>query len=107
VRPSDLTPNAAARDLLDEVAEFLRDHEDTILLVRIDGFVVSAEAREPERARRLIEQSQSCANVVFQYLWRRRGVSAERMEAVGRGAASDRREPRGACGIELRVAVRR
>ena len=78
-KPGDPTPKVIAA-----VAELLRRHPE-ILLVRIE--VRSARRPSTDPAARRIErlEAQARADVVLKELWRRHGISAERLEAVGHG----------------------
>jgi hypothetical protein len=75
----DPTPKVIAA-----VAELLRRHPE-ILLVRIE--VRSARRPATDPAARRLEQleARARADVVLKELWRRHGISAERLEAVGHG----------------------
>jgi hypothetical protein len=78
-KPGDLTPKVIAA-----VAELLRQHPE-ILLVRVE--VRSARRPSTDPAARRFErlEAQARADVVLKELWRRHGISAERLEAVGHG----------------------
>jgi hypothetical protein len=79
-KPGDPTPKVIAA-----VAELLRRHPE-ILLVRIE--VRNARRSSTDPAARRFEQleTRARADVVLKELWRRHGISAERLEAVGYGA---------------------
>ena len=82
--PDRPTPPAQQRASLDAVAELMHRRRD-ILLLRIEVSQHQAAA-DSARQRRAMQQAQRRADALLSYLWRRRGVSAERMEAVGLSA---------------------
>jgi outer membrane protein OmpA-like peptidoglycan-associated protein len=83
--PGRSIPPEPAKASLDAVAALLRAQRQ-ILLVRIEAYGSHAAAKSAEAQRREIDASQSRADAVLEYLWRRRGISAERLEAVGYGS---------------------
>ena len=84
LRPDHVQPTGNTRRVLDAVAALLDERSD-ILLVRIEAY--SSEPPSPDRSarRHQILESQRHADAVFHYLWKKRGISAERMEPVGYG----------------------
>jgi hypothetical protein len=99
VQPGYRVPREPARSQLAEVATLMRQHPE-ILLLRIDATTLVKVGAGPETeawARRTAERH---ATAVFSQLWRREGISAERLEPVGHVAVGD---PRGAVQIRLRV----
>jgi outer membrane protein OmpA-like peptidoglycan-associated protein len=74
--------------VLDAVAALMRERQD-ILLVRIEAYAARDPGDSPTARRRELDETQRRADAVLAYLWRKRGISAERLEAVGHG--SDRR----------------
>jgi hypothetical protein len=80
-KAGDPTPKVIAA-----VAELLRRHPE-ILLLRIE--VRSSRRRSTDPAARRFEQleARARADAVLKELWRRHGISAERLEAVGYGAS--------------------
>jgi len=98
--PDRPTPPAAQRATLDAVADLMHRRQE-ILLLRIE---VSSHRPAPDaaRQRRAIQEAQRRADALFGYLWRRRGVSAERMEAVGLSAPTQA-DTEGGWSTELRI----
>lgn len=82
--PGRSIPPEPARQVLDRVAAILRERED-ILLVRVEAYSSRRAGPSAEARRREIAESQARADAVLTYLWRRGGISAERLEAVGYG----------------------
>jgi hypothetical protein len=82
--PDRPRPPAPQRATLDAVAGLMHRRQD-ILLLRVE---VSSHrpASNAAQQRRAMQQAQRRADAVFRYLWRRRRVSAERMESVGLSA---------------------
>ena len=82
--PARPAPPPTQRATLDAVADVMHRRQD-ILLLRIE---VSSHRPAPNAAaqRRAMQQAQRRADALFRYLWRRRRVSAERMEALGLSA---------------------
>ena len=72
--------------VLAAVAELLRRHPE-ILLVRIEVHSALRPPRDPTARRQLLLETRARADVVLRELWRRHGISAERLEAVGHGAS--------------------
>ena len=100
-KPGDQTPKVIAA-----VADLLRRHPE-ILLVRIE--VRSARRASTDPAVRRAEQleARARADIVLKELWRRHGVSAERLEAVGYGASGPiPGVPRNAAVVSLVIAQR-
>lgn len=84
--PDRPTPPPAQRATLDAVADLMHRRQD-ILLLRIEVTSLSP-APDAARRRRSMQQAQRRADALFRYLWRRRRVSAERMEALGLSASN-------------------
>ena len=84
--PDRATPPRPQRAALDAVADLMHQQQE-ILLLRIE---VRCHAPAPDATgrRRAMRRAQRRADAVLSYLWRRRGVSAERMEAVGLSAGA-------------------
>ena len=83
VHPQRPITAGPTRSALDAVASLLLARPE-ILLVRIEARS-SVQGTDSRQRRHQIRQSQRCADAVLQYLWRRKGVSAERLEALGLG----------------------
>ncbi len=92
--PAYRVPKEPARSVIRAVGQIMRD-DPSILLIRIEVATHHDPGKSTERARAAIVSTQRRADAVFRQLWRREGVSAERMEALGvgysSGAAKDRR----------------
>jgi hypothetical protein len=85
----DPTPKVIAA-----VAELMRRHPE-ILMVQIVVTSMSGPARDPTAARFELLEARARADTLLRELWRRHGISAERLEATGRtGTRAGRGEPR-------------
>lgn len=97
-RPAPAEPTAS---VLRAVSDVLHERKD-ILLVRIEVHVGKDVGSDPEKRRVALFEAQKRADALLQYLWRKRGVSAERLEAVAyeraRGASG-----KGAWPVVLRI----
>jgi outer membrane protein OmpA-like peptidoglycan-associated protein len=82
--PGRSIPPEPARRVLDRVAAIMREEKD-ILLVRVEAYSSRRAGASAEARRHEIAESQARADAVLTYLWRRGGISAERLEAVGYG----------------------
>ena len=91
--------------MLDAVAQLMHD-EPGLLLVRIEVRPTAPVRDDPQSQRRQILAAQQRADAVLQYLWRKRGVSAERLEAVGYPFDPKRAPSSGAWHVSLRVVQR-
>jgi hypothetical protein len=86
---NDPTPKVLAA-----VAELLRQHAE-ILMVQIVATSSGAAPRDPAAARFELLEARARADAVLKELWRRHGISAERLEAVGQfGRSTSRAAPR-------------
>ena len=92
--PAYRVPKEPARSVIRAVGKIMRD-DPSILLIRIEVATHHNPGRSAARARGAVVSTQRRADAVFRQLWRREGVSAERMEALGVGysasAAASRR----------------
>ncbi len=92
--PAYRVPKEPARSVIGAVGKIMRD-DPSILLIRIEVATHHNPKKSAARARAVVFSTQRRADAVFRQLWRREGVSAERMEALGLGyrasAATDRR----------------
>lgn len=86
----DPTPSVLAA-----IAELLRQHTE-ILMVQIVVSSMSDPPRDPAAARFELLEARGRADTVLKQLWRRHGISAERLEAVGKmgGRRASRTDPR-------------
>lgn len=82
--PRRSIPPAPARAVLERVAALLRQRPD-IQLVRVESYSSRPAGASAEARRREMAESQRRADAVLRFLWRRGGISAERLEAVGYG----------------------
>jgi hypothetical protein len=82
--PRRSIPPEPARSVLDAVAALLSQRRD-VLLVRIEARGSRAAGNSAPALRRELDETQGRADAVLAYLWRRGGISAERLEAVGYG----------------------
>jgi hypothetical protein len=82
--PRRSIPPEPARSVLDAVAALLNQRRE-ILLVRIEAYGAEPPADSSIARRRELDESQRRADAVLDYLWRKKGISAERLEAVGYG----------------------
>jgi hypothetical protein len=99
LHPGRLTLPRRARRALDAVAQLLENRQD-ILLTRIEVTCPpNADGVSGRRAEILATQRR--AEMIFKYLWQRRGVWAERLEALGMGC--DPTVPTGTCRVSFRV----
>ena len=99
----DPTPKVLAA-----VAELLREHPE-ILMVQIVVTSLSAPARDPAAARFELLEARSRADTVLKELWRRHGISAERLEAVGKsgGRRATKNDPRWVVSFVITQRARR
>jgi hypothetical protein len=104
LHPLRSAPTEPTKSVLAAVGALLRGRKE-ILLVRIE--VRSAlPARNAEAARQAVLESQARADALLKELWRRHGVSPERLEAVGLGQASTRARDGARWPVVLRVLQR-
>jgi hypothetical protein len=85
VYPNERAAGDSTPAVLQAVADLLRQH-DEILLLRIDVYSALRPPADPAARRRELLETQARADAVLKVLWRRHGISAERLEAVGHGA---------------------
>jgi hypothetical protein len=85
VYPKERKVNDQTPKVMAAVAELLRRHRE-ILLVRIDVRLARRPSADPTSRRFEQLETRARADVVLRELWRRHGISAERLEAVGHGA---------------------
>jgi hypothetical protein len=81
LHPSRAVPEEPTRSVLAAVAQIL-ERDPSILFVRIEVYSASPPGTDVARRRAALSLAQRRADALFQYLWRKRGISAERMEAV-------------------------
>lgn len=77
-RPAPVEPT---RGVLHAVGDILQSQPE-LLLVRIEVYVGRDVGKDPEQRRVALSAAQRRADALLQYLWRKRGISAERLEAV-------------------------
>lgn len=82
LHPDRPVPFEPTRGVLNAVSDLLRERPE-ILFVRIEVYVGSDVGRDPEKRRAALAVAQRRADALLAYLWHRRGISAERLEAVG------------------------
>lgn len=82
LHPARALPEEPTRSALAALTDLLDAHPE-ILLVRIEVYVGRAVGPRPDQRRAALAEAQRRADALFQYLWRKRGISAERLEAVG------------------------
>jgi len=75
-------PDAASKKVLERVAALLRERPE-ILLVRVEVYARKPFGKDAEQNRALLLEAQSRADALLQWLYRRQGISAERLEAAG------------------------
>ncbi|MCC6897908.1 MAG: hypothetical protein IT377_02975 [Polyangiaceae bacterium] len=81
LHPDRPAPDEPTRGVLDRVGQLMAEHPE-ILLLRIEVGVGEDPGPDPAERRAALASAQRRADALLQYLWRRRGVSAERLEAV-------------------------
>lgn len=81
LHPARPAPVEPTRGVLHAVSDLLQS-EPEILFVRIEVYVGQDVGKDPERRRVALASAQRRADALLQYLWRKRGISAERLEAV-------------------------
>lgn len=81
LHPDRPVPVEPTRGVLHAVSDILRESPD-ILFVRIEVSVGADVGQDPEKRRTALAAAQRRAGALLQYLWRKRGISAERLEAV-------------------------
>ena len=89
--PDRPRPAEPSRKLLEAAAGLLRDRPE-ILLVRIEVGVGHDAGRSAERQRAAWSEAQRRAEALLDYLWRREGISAERLEAAGYPFSAERQD---------------
>ena len=105
LHPDRATPLSSTREVLQRVGEIMQEAGD-VLLVRVEVASGSDPGRDPARRRAALASAQRRADALLQYLWRKRGVSAERLEAVAY-EYDPRREAEGsAFPVVLRIVQR-
>jgi hypothetical protein len=93
--------------LIAAVAELLRQ-EPEILMVQIVVTSMSGPARDQASARSELLEARARADTLLRELWRRHGISAERLEAVGRtGARAGKGAPRWETSLVITQRARR
>jgi hypothetical protein len=73
---------AGTQRILSSVAQLITRHQE-LLLVRIEVQATRPPPSQVAARARQLQRAQDLANAVFRFLYRRRGVSAERLEPVG------------------------
>jgi OmpA family len=81
LHPDRPRPSEPVERALSDVAALLRRRPD-LLLVRIEVFARRPGKNTAERRQERF-RAQQRADALFRYLWRRQGISPERLEAVG------------------------
>lgn len=81
LHPDRPAPAEPTRGVLHAVSEIL-DKSPDILFVRIEVSVGTDVGKDPEKRRAALAAAQRRADALLAYLWRKRGISAERLEAV-------------------------
>ena len=104
--PRRSIPPAPARAVLDHVAAILRRRSD-LQLVRVEVHGASPDGASLEQRRREIDQAQARADAILLYLWRRGGISAERLEAVGFAGGDSNRRSKERFEVVLRIVQRK
>lgn len=82
LHPDRPAPAEPTRAVLHAVSDLLQSQPE-ILFVCIEVYVGRDVGEDPEKRRAELAAAQRRADALLQYLWRKRGVSAERLEAVG------------------------
>ncbi|MEZ4230427.1 MAG: hypothetical protein R3B89_14735 [Polyangiaceae bacterium] len=82
--PRYALPPADVRRVLDDVATAMRAHPSWQML-RVEVYSSRDPGADPRRVRREMQQSQARADAIFGYLFHKRKISAERMDAIGYG----------------------
>jgi hypothetical protein len=85
VYPKERKVNDPTPKVIAAIAELLRQERE-ILLVRIEVRLARRPTADPTSRRFEQLETRARADVVLRELWRRHGISAERLEAVGHGA---------------------
>lgn len=106
VPPRLPVPPRATRRLLDAVAALMRAHPE-LQLLRVEAYSSHDSGRHAGAVRREMEASQARADAVFRYLWKEKGISPERLDAVGYGFRPAFRGAAQRWPIVLHVAQRR
>jgi hypothetical protein len=75
-------PSEPTKSVLAALGRLLREHPE-ILLVRIEVDAVGTLDSDPSQRRQELDKAQARADALLAYLWRRHGVSPERLEALG------------------------
>jgi hypothetical protein len=88
LHPDRPVPDEPTRGVLAAVTAHLNDHPE-ILLVRIEVFTSELPGPDAEKRRVALGAAQRRADALLQYLWRKQGISAERLEAVAHERRSD------------------
>jgi len=83
--PKTLALTDTGRRVLDDVAGLMTQHPE-LLLLRVEVHWDGARPKGGEARRKLMDRAQARADVLFQELWIKRNVWAERLDAVGYGA---------------------
>ncbi len=90
--PERRRPPAPVLRVLRAVARLLVEHQE-VLLVRIE-VTTSATDASPGARRRATEAAQERADAILRHLFRAEGISAERLEALGRASPGQGSAPR-------------
>jgi hypothetical protein len=85
VYPKERKVNDPTPKVIAAIAELMQRHGE-ILLVRIEVRLARRPSTDPTSRRFEQLETRARADVVLKELWRRHGISAERLEAVGHGA---------------------
>ncbi len=102
--PARRLPAAPERAVLEAIGALLRENQE-ILLVQIQVIGGTHPGSNPESVRTAFRHTQQRADAIFRFLWRNQGVSAERLEPVGRG--HDLGVPKADFKVRFRVVQRR
>jgi hypothetical protein len=104
LHPQRRMPLEPTKSTLAELGRLLREHTE-ILLVRIEVDAVGTLDSDPSERRHELDKAQARADALLEYLWRREGISPERLEALGVTRRAEGGRTRWQ--VTLRIAQRR
>lgn len=90
--PQYALPPASQRAELDRVADAMHQHPKWQLL-RVEVYSSQDPGGNTQLIRREMDQSQRRADAILGYLYRKRRVSAERLDAIGYGFVAPKATP--------------
>lgn len=105
LHPDRPVPDQPTRGVLGRVGELMSERPE-ILLLRIEVAVGRDPGPDLAKRRAALASAQRRADALLQYLWRRLGVSAERLEAVAYEHDSKRTSGREPYPVFLRIVQR-